>query len=253
MDKAETCIVLAGGRGTRLARLTGGGNKHLAPLLGQPALLHVFPPIVATPTVSGIGVVTSAESGDEVKAVLAAAPGLEGTPVYLQDEPNGTLPAVLAARELLTEACFAVHYGDNIYGWNRLPPMADTFPDDAAAVLYCLAQRPPDFPRYGVVAYEERDGACWVRAFEEKPAAVPEEPFLLLSGFFRFRRDLFLEAAPRVPLSIRNEWELPAIVPVLQAQGHAVAVHVLDTPWNDYGTEESYPRAEHVLRQRDGN
>lgn len=246
----ETCIVLAGGRGTRVARLSAGGNKHLLPLLGKPALIHVLEPILASPCIASLAVVTGRPDLEAMEQALASIDTRAAIPAFAQETPDGTLRAVEASWDSIQGETFAVHYGDNIFAWHELPAPPGPFPEEAAAVLYCLRQRPPDLPRYGVVSYENDGDIHWVRKFQEKPALMPEEPFLLMSGFFRFQTAAFQAAAPLVQKSQRDEWELPSIIPALQAQGHRVMVEILDVPWIDYGTEASFAIAETVIGAR---
>ncbi len=246
----ETCIVLAGGRGTRLRDISGGANKHTCVIAGKMALEHVLDPVFSSPSVRKVTVVVQPHDRDWMREFLESI-GRSDIPVRFQPEPNGTLAAVQCALPEVDTEVFSVHYGDNIFGWNRLPD-ATGFTEESAAELYALKDL-SNFHQYGVIDAEEMESGLRAIALVEKPATLDgfRNPSIL-TGFFRFRTRAFLAAAEGVPLSPRGEFELTDAVRRLMDPPFRTTVRSAGEYWIDFGTPEKFYRAEEILRKRPG-
>ena len=250
MQRKETCVLLAGGAGRRLGHRTGGGNKHLIEIDGRPALGHVLDTIVATESVEKLVVVATPESEAPIQELVAHARAHLHVVVRTQARPTGTLDAVVTAVPDIEHDTFSVHYGDNLFGWRRLPALDYALPEGASASL-CTVPPPADWRRYATVLTRSRpDGRAIATGLEEKPAGQePPTPFRSLSGFFRFDTRAFRREAPLVPISPRGEFELTDVVRRMLAGGRVHAIPV-ELPWVDFGTEAGFSEALAVIGAR---
>lgn len=106
------CVVLAAGRGTRLAPLTNTTPKPLLPVGSHPLLAHILD---ALPEEISEIIVVVGYRGEQIKERIGTT--WNGRPVqYVSQEPlNGTAHALLAAKPLLSGERFLVVNGDDLY------------------------------------------------------------------------------------------------------------------------------------------
>lgn len=243
---AETCIVLAGGRGTRLHEATGGGNKHLLPIAGAPALRHVLEPLARSYTTRPGIVLTNADAAADIRNLLDAI-GLDTWHVVQQPAPDGTLSALRCTLPLLETPYFSVHLGDNLIAWREIPRPGAAFLNGAAMEIFTREIPTRDAARFAVVTVSS--GA--VESVHEKPdVAVAGETVLALTGFARFNTELFRKFAPAIPKSPRGEYEVTSLLDRYLKEGIPVAARPLEAEWLDYGTPESLREAERILHAR---
>lgn len=246
----ETCVVLAGGRGSRLAGLGSGPdgvNKHLLEVAGQPALLAVLQPVLATASAHRIVVVTRPDSVAAVERTLGDA-GVSDITLRVQAQPRGTLDAVMVGAADVGDESFSVHYGDNIFAWRHLPDLRTALPAGTAACLY-VVEPTSDWRRFAMV--RSRSTASGLKAEEvvEKPATRPAAPAHCLTGMFRFDTASFWRYVPEVRISPRGELELTDLIEAL-VHHRDVKVVPIAVPWVDFGTERGLRAASGVLANR---
>lgn len=246
----ETCVVLAGGLGTRLFTVTKGRNKHSIPIAGKIALLHVLEPILASPSVQKVVIVIQPDDKGWMKDFVASLSAQTENCFCIQPAPNGTLAAVQCALSLVHTESFSVHYGDNIFGWRCLPDLSEFVGKECAAELYTISDL-ANFRDFGVVDVEESSTGQLASGISEKPVTLDgfHQP-RILSGFFRFRKDTFLRISETVSISPNGELELTEILKRMLAVPLAISVRSIDVGWTDFGTPENILRAEQVLRER---
>jgi NDP-sugar pyrophosphorylase family protein len=151
------CVVLAGGRGTRMMPLTQDMPKPLLTAGGVSLIEHIlglFPEEVSE------FVVVLGHRGSQIRQYLGTS--LYGRPVSYatQEQPLGTYDALLAAREHLADGDrFFVVYGDDIHDKNAISDMLD----HEQAILVSNVEDPR---AYGVIVTDET-GA--VSEIQEKP------------------------------------------------------------------------------------
>jgi len=246
-NDTETCIVLAGGRGTRLHGETGGGNKHLLPVAGVPALAHVLGPLAQSYTPQCGIVVTNPASVADVRTLLDTL-GLSAWRIVEQPEPDGTLSAIRCALPLVDTPSFSVHLGDNLFAWRAVPPAGADYEAGAAMEIFTRAIPTREAARFAVVTVA--NGA--VQQVHEKPdLAASGDTVLALTGFARFNTAHVHEHAAAVPRSQRNEFEVTSLIDRYLSHGLLVAARDLEVAWLDYGTPESLREAENILRARE--
>jgi len=110
-------LIPCGGKGTRMAPVTGGGAKELLPIGGTPLVLRVMEECAA----SGINevLVVSAPGKFDLEDAVRAAAGSPGMPtrveVEIQDEPRGLADAIRLGRFFASGAPLAVALADNLF------------------------------------------------------------------------------------------------------------------------------------------
>lgn len=247
---AETCIVLAGGMGTRLKSISGGLNKHACLLIGKIALDHVLDPILATPSVSKVVIVIQPNSKSWIRDLLRARKPKKPVSICIQPVPNGTLNAVQCGLPAVETNFFSVHYGDNIFGWTRLPDIGGLEKSQSLAEIYTIAEF-DNAHEFGVVEVENVRGRDRAVGLMEKPSDFTNlRSPRIITGFFRFRTEAFRSAAKGVKVSPRGEFELTDAVKQLIKTPPGVAVRTSGVGWVDFGTPANFVRAETILQER---
>ncbi|MFB6101272.1 MAG: bifunctional sugar-1-phosphate nucleotidylyltransferase/acetyltransferase [Haloplanus sp.] len=206
-------VVLAAGRGTRMRPLTDRRPKPTVPVAGRTLVEHV----VDAATAAGASrlVVVVGYEADAIRDALGDRPA----EFVVQERQRGTADAVLAARDALDDAPFAVLNGDVLYDHASLSRLYEAGPAVGAA-------RVDDPENYGVL---ETDDAGLVRDVIEKPADPPSN--LVNAGAYVF------PAAARdwldVTESDRGEYELTDVLARACEAGDVRAVAV--DRWLDVG------------------
>ena len=110
-------LIPCGGKGTRMASLSGGGAKELLPVAGTPLLLWVLREC-ASSGIDEVMVVISPGKEDVADTALAAA-GTSGMPrrveVGVQSEPRGLADAIRVGRYFADSMPLAVALPDNLF------------------------------------------------------------------------------------------------------------------------------------------
>jgi histidinol-phosphate phosphatase family protein len=162
-------VILAGGKGTRLASRLNGRPKALVDVAGV-ALLERQIRLLAQHGITEIAILVN-HAADRIERYLADH-GSFGVRTRLIDdgEPRGTAGAVLAAFEALAER-FLVVYGDTMINVDLARFMAAHREAGADATLFL---HPNDHPHDSDIV--ELDESGWVCAFHPYPH--PEGAFL---------------------------------------------------------------------------
>ncbi|MBI4021102.1 MAG: NTP transferase domain-containing protein [Candidatus Aenigmarchaeota archaeon] len=208
-------VILAAGKGTRMAPLTT--PKPLLKVAGRPVVAHTMDALDGFEVIAVVG-----HGADQVKAAF-------GPTVRIVEQPRqaGTFDALLAARDLLDDR-FLVLNGDDLYAREDIRACA-------AKDLALLAAEAPDASRFGVVDVQQ--GKLTIT---EKPARPATN--LVNTGLYVLPREIL--SAPVQP-SIRGELELVDAVNWLAAR-HRVAV-VRATRWLPIGYPWDLLRANEVV------
>ena len=235
-------LILAGGTGTRLDRLTRVTNKHLLPIYDRPM---IFYPIE---TLRGMGirevmVVLGGRSVGDIVELLGDGSefGLDLTYRY-QGGAFGIAHAIGLARDFVGSDSFCVVLGDNILRGEPLRDIEDAFesgPWGAGTLLY----RVPDPQRFGVAEF---DGDRLV-GFEEKPAVPKSE--LIPIGVYFLRPDSF-EVISRLVPSGRGELEITDVLNHYVPEGR-LFWREYTGHWSDAGTIDSLLNAGQLAAEAD--
>lgn len=226
-----TCVILAGGRGTRLNSVVSDRPKVLAQVNGRPFLTFLLDRIV----LSGVKDVVLC-TGYMADAVLGEI-GLGYGPLRITHSPEprplGTAGALRNALRHVRSDVFVLMNGDS-YADVDLPAFFRWFHGRERDLGLLLASV-DDVSRYGRVTIAD-DGS--VTSFREKGEDTGEG--LINAGVYIMKREIAAGIIPDVPVSLERD-VLPGLV------GHAFYGYPWTGTFIDIGTPESYRLAEDVL------
>lgn len=156
-------LILAGGRGTRLAPITDGMPKPLVPVSGKAVLSHALARIRSAGIKSAA--VTLGYGGEEIKKYLSAH-GTEGVDVrfYEEGSPLGTAGSAVGARDFF-DGDFVALGGDVVFDFDVLPAFEAHRKTGALATI--IVSRSADPCRYGAIVCDKNGR---VADFIEKPS-----------------------------------------------------------------------------------
>ncbi|MBI3682684.1 MAG: nucleotidyltransferase family protein [Acidobacteria bacterium] len=230
-------LILAAGKGTRMAELTRHAPKPMLPLRGKPILEHVLDRLGQAGISSALIVV--GYYGDQIRRHL------EHYPMHLefreQTVLNGTAPAALLGREFIAGEPFLLTFGDIL-----------SMPADYRALLDLLSEpvqgvlgvKYADDPARGAAVYEENGRV--VRMIEKPPPGASTTNWNS-AGVYAFEPVLFSELE-RVPLSPRGEYEITSAISQLIDAGHLLKLYAIEGEWIDVGRPEDLSKAEQFLQ-----
>ena len=234
---AETVpLILAGGRGTRIAGLFPSLPKPAIPVGGKPFLGWILSQLAE------VGFTKVVISGGHLFEVLKSKIGPyvpTGMEVIWVEEPTplGTGGgAIHAARESgLQPAHWLVMNGDSYLGGDWPARMAAKKGGEPCLVACQMA----DTGRYGRL--EVVDGR--LESFQEKQAGGPG---LINAGIYFLPRIWLNENVKPIPQSMETE-----LIPGWLAAGRTIRVEEVQAPFFDIGTPEDFQKAElFFLRQK---
>ena len=234
-------ILLAGGRGTRLAPITSVVNKHLIPIYDKPMIFYPL----STLMLCGIREIALITNPDEIgifKRLLGDGSqlGIEIT-YFSQENPNGLPEAFTIAKDFLAGSKSVLILGDNLLIGQGLGRTLETHLEKTgASILAFPVNNPQD---YGVVEFNE---AGQVISLEEKPEN-PKSNFAV-PGIY-FVDETAPELASDLVPSPRGELEITDLLKKYLEAGTLTVTSVRrGTGWMDAGTTESLYAASELVR-----
>jgi glucose-1-phosphate adenylyltransferase len=259
-------IVLAGGRGSRLAQLTDTRSKPAVPFAGKFKIIDFALSNCVNSGLRRIGVLTQYKSQSLIRHVergwgfLAASLGefVEVVPAQQQQGEcwySGTANAVYQNLDLVREAAprhVLVLGGDHVYKLDYAVMLAEHVGRGAAASVACLEVPLEQAGEFGVM---EVDEGGRVLAFDEKPQrprALPGKPRHALAsmGIYVFDTEVLLAELARDAADAASRHDfgrdiLPALVRAGRVHAHRFetsCVNVVDGRpyWRDVGTVDAY-------------
>jgi NDP-sugar pyrophosphorylase family protein len=229
-DETRRAVVLAGGRGRRLAPYTTVLPKPLIPIGDRPILDIVLRRLAA----AGFDDVTLAVGhlSHLIRAVLGDGSGLGVSLRYHhEDEPLGTAGPLATIPDL--DRTFLVLNGDVLTTLD-LRTLVRAH-EQTGNVLTIATHRRVVRADYGVLHTDGKVGATHrVVAYEEKP----ELPYTVSMGIYVLEP----EAVAHVPAG--RYYDVPDLVHALLAAGAPVGAFSFDGRWLDIGREDDYRRAQ---------
>lgn len=227
-----TAVVLAGGRGTRLAGLYPGIPKPLVPVCGRP-FIHWVTEWLVREGISDIVYSIGYRAEQMIQWVQQARAHWPAVLRWVvEDEPLGTGGGVLQALPLCASHVLVLN-GDSL----AVVPLAPLLARGQLADGAIQGVRMADAERYGTLTLDSNGRLL---KFVEKQPGVG----IVNAGVYLFRREL-LEAFPRgVRLSMEEE-----VLPCLIARGTRILCEIAENgPFLDIGTPESVVQAESFIR-----
>ena len=225
-------IILAGGKGTRLASVISHVPKPLAPVFERPFLDYLIDRLAESGAVSRVVLALGHLSETVIEHYLANSAALP-LDYSIEAEPLGTGGALLHSLEQVESDTVLVCNGDSIVAADIFNLLDQHRASGAAATLTLVTVS--DVARYGSV--QTRDGH--VTAFSEKSAS--NGPGLVNAGLYAFQ-SAALRRFGSAPCSLERD-----LLPRLVDLDH-VGAFIVDGPFLDIGLPETYAAAEDVLR-----
>lgn len=230
-------IILAGGKGTRLAPLTEITNKHLLPVGKEPMLWHPVKQLISA-GIREIMVITSTEHMGDVVNSLGSGRRFGCDFTYrVQEDAGGIAHALALAEQFSNHHRVVVFLGDNIFEYS-IAPYVQAFAEQqgGAHVLLKEVQEPQ---RYGIAALDEKH----ILEIEEKPSQ-PKSSFAVL-GCYMYDRQVF-DIIRAIEPSRRGELEITAVNNVYIEKA-MLEFSFVRGRWTDAGTFESLLEAGRIL------
>lgn len=224
-------VILAGGRGTRLAPLTNTTNKHLLPVADKQMILYPLQTLLDA-GIRQIMIVTGPDHAGHFMNLLGSGSAFGCRLTYrIQDEAGGIPHALALAEDFVDHHNCAVILGDNLFEDNFMP--ATTSFQGGAMTFF---KPVTDAHRFGVL---ELDQSGRVLSIEEKPQH-PKSNFAQV-GLYVYDNSVF-EVIRTLKPSNRGELEIVDVNMSYLKSGQLTAYPVRGY-WSDAGTHESLQRA----------
>jgi len=154
-------VILAGGKGTRLAPLTNITNKHLLPIYNQPMVMYPLQTLLDA-GIKDILLITGPDHAHQFIKLFGSGKALGCHFSYrIQDEAGGIAQALGLAEDFVGQDNCTVILGDNVFD----EPVASSLASfsEGALAFYKPVENPTE---YGVMEIDELGS---VLSIEEKP------------------------------------------------------------------------------------
>ena len=244
MDSSElsgvTAVLLAGGRGTRIAHLLPDVPKPMANVAGRPFIDWVLLQLARDGVVSFL--LSTGHQGEIIEAHLAQVPvGGIRTRCVREDVPCGTAGGFLNAVRADPEpphGGYLVVNGDSLVLTNVGLLVREAMRQGWHAALFGLVVE--DAYRFGSLNVS---GDGLLKGFNEKGASRG----MINAGVYWFSPDCIARFPGQMPLSFEFD-----VFPALIAGGARIGVVTVEAPFIDIGTPESMAEAETFVRKHLG-
>ena len=234
-------ILLAGGRGTRLAPVTSVINKHLIPIYDKPMIYYPLSTLMLC-GIREIAVITNPDENSIFRKLLGDGTKFGIRITYLiQNNPNGLPEAFTIAEEFLNGDKCVLILGDNLLiGQGLGNTLQQHLNKSGASILAFPVQNPED---YGVVEFDENGQAISLAEKPKNPKSNYAVPGLY---FFDEKVSQF---ASRLKPSPRGELEITDLLREYLIRDQLFVTKVnRGTGWMDAGTVDSLYTASELVR-----
>lgn len=237
MEHVRKAVILAAGKGTRMAGLTAETPKPMLPVAGRPMLEHVIERLRS----AGIRefLIVVGYLGERIREHFAQDASVQ---FREQVEVNGTGRAALLGREFVAGEPFLLTFGDILAEPEDYTRLLEKLAPDTVAVLGVKYTKDP----YRGAAVYERQGKV-ERIVEKPPIGSSTTPWNS-AGFYAFRPEVFLDLE-RIPKSPRGEYEITTAIEQLIAAGKVVRMSAAGEGWMDVGLPEDLPAASKMVQE----
>ncbi len=229
----QICIILAGGRGTRLAGVLTDRPKPLAMVAGKPFIewvISYFSQFDIRDFVVSLGHLApvaqayfDSRTADDVSIATIT-----------ERRPMGTGGAFRYAAQAAGADVYLLTNGDSLLRADLRPAWSMLAREDVDGVI--IGRRVENASRYGTLRF---DSGGTLTGFSEKEPGDG----VINGGIYLLKRRLLEYLPDAIPMSIEREG-----IPVLLQQGAHILVSVSDAPFLDIGLPETLAQAEDFIR-----
>lgn len=236
-------IILAGGRGERLAPLTSAVSKQLLPVYDKPLVYYPLSTLLAA-GIREILLITTPESLALFRQLLGDGSRFGCTINYSrQPQPDGLPRAFIIGKEFIGTDPVTLILGDNIFhGENFEHNLRETVHSftDGCTVFGC---RVADPSRYGVFSFDVRNR---INSVIEKPLHPPS-PYAV-TGLYMFDNSV-VQRSRHLSKSKRGEYEITDLINSYLAE-NTLTANLLnrENGWFDAGTPDALLDAANYIR-----
>lgn len=242
-------IILAGGKGSRLAPLTTVVCKQLLPIYDKPLIYYPLS-VLMLAGIKEILIITTPRDNDAFRCLFGNGQDLGLNISYaVQPEPKGIPESFIIAEKFIADQSVCLILGDNIFYGEGLPAYLKSLTSlQKGACLFGYYVKDPQ--RYGVV---ELDKQGQILSIEEKPKE-PKSHYAITGLYFydgnvaHYAKNLRPSARGELEISDLNNIYLRNNELRLELMGRGIA-------WLDTGTPESLQEASRfveVIESRQG-
>lgn len=238
-------VILAGGKGTRLAPLTDNLPKPLVPLLGKPMILYVLEHLRAA-GVTRVAI-SVAHLGQMIEDALGDGSAIGMEISYLREpEPMGTGGWTKLIDWSQLDDHFLVLNADNLF-WIDVPAFWQRHKDTQAQATIAAIEIPSETAvNYELLAPSEDRLQLLDYVDRTRGEALRRQPTVFVSsGWYIMTPQVALHVPEALPVS--NESHL---WPALAKSGASLGFYRATEPWFDSGTHERLARVEAFLRDK---
>lgn len=234
-------IIMAGGKGTRLAPMTKVINKHLLPVFDKPMIYYPLTTLLAA-GLKEITIITNPGDIESFRSLLGTGEDFDCQISFLEQEEAGGIPQGL----LLTEKKYsgekvALILGDNLLIGKGLGRDLNEYLNVSGSVIFGSVVRDPS--AYGVAVINPIGKVIDII---EKPKDNISN--VAIPGLYFFDESCFGRAATLKP-SKRGELEITDLLKSYKAD-ESLEVRMLErgSTWLDCGTPEQLQEASELIR-----
>tara|TARA_Y100000589_G_scaffold329009_1_gene374476 strand:+ start:11561 stop:12475 length:915 start_codon:yes stop_codon:yes gene_type:complete len=235
-------IILAGGKGTRLAPLTNAISKQLMPVYDKPMIYYPLTTLMMT-GIKEIMIITTDDDNLSFQKLLGDGRSLGISLKYaVQKSPEGIAQAFIIAKDFIKDYPVVLALGDNIFhGSNLVPSLKEANDNIEINTLFAYAVKDPE--RYGIVEFDHKYNAININEKPNKPKTN-----YAITGLY-FYNSFALEHISKLKPSQRGELEITSLNQILlEEQKLKVKLLGRGTAWLDTGTYDSLHEASAFIR-----
>tara|TARA_A100001011_G_scaffold400743_1_gene518217 strand:+ start:9724 stop:10611 length:888 start_codon:yes stop_codon:yes gene_type:complete len=234
-------IILAGGKGTRLAPLTTCISKQLLPVYDKPMIYYPIS-ILMLSGIRDILIISTPRDIPSFKALLGDGKQWGINFEYVvQDNPDGLAQAYILGENFLNGSPSILILGDNIFYGPSLKEKLLKAKEKEGATIFAYRVKDPE--RYGVITFNKEG---MVTGLEEKPTK-PKSNYCV-TGMYFFDKNA-CEYVKNIKPSKRGELEITDLNKIYLEKGE-LSVEILSRgyAWLDTGTHETLLEAQEFVK-----
>lgn len=235
-------LIVAGGLGTRLGKLTESNNKHLLPVYDKPMIFYPLETLIKA-GITEIGIVVSGNfAGNFIKVLNNGSDfGLESLSFFYQKAPDGGIAdAIKSAGSFIKGEKVLVILGDNTTDENIYEDVREFDKNQRGAKIFLKEVDSPN--EFGCPEFDKEK----IIQIIEKPENPPSK--YAVTGLYLFDELLYYYCRELTP-SKRNQLEITDILN-LYIKDDKLNYSFLKGFWKDAGTYDNLLEASNYWKNK---